>query len=308
MPAGEQSSLRQIRSGAWLLLLSLFMACNSKSQDPKTELPSAIYYTPAWSPDGSEIVSQVTRYDDSGSASYYVTVLDAKTGAVLRERKRDIPPPFGFAWTPDGEWLLFGAPPGIFKMTSDLQTVVQLTSGQFHSSPTYSRARNLVFFTVNNGANGGLFSVTLDGDSLRRWSTAETPVLETYCFPDSSDSLVGYDTNQLPFRLIVFDPDNIKNATFLGPEFMGAYPCRVSASRQYIAYNALAEGSPLPSIWVIDRSANTSRQLVSSTGEGVDFSPDGRKLVYSVIGGEVGLWIIDTETGERTLLTEQDSQ
>ena len=27
-----------------------------------------------------------------------------------------------------------------------------------------------------------------------------------------------------------------------------------------------------------------------------------------VSGGEVGLWIIDIETGQRTLLTEQDSQ
>jgi Tol biopolymer transport system component len=82
----------------------------------------------------------------------------------------------------------------------------------------------------------------------------------------------------------------------------------VSASHRYVAYNDEAEEPPFLSIWVIDRSTNTSRQLVSGTGEDIDFSPDGRTLVYLVIGGEVGLWIVDIETGQRTLLTEQESQ
>lgn len=212
MTASKRCDLRHILSGAWLILLSMFVACNSKSQDPKTELPSAIYYTPAWSPDGSEIVSQVTRYDDSGNAKYYVAVLDATTGEVRRELP-DFPQVFGFSWTPDGDWLLFGAPPGIFKMSSDLQTVIQLTSGEFQTSPSFSKARNLIFFNEGNGAMGGLFSVTLDGDSLRRWSTEESIVSGTSTFPDGSDSLVGYDAMQLPYRLIVFDPDNMESPT-----------------------------------------------------------------------------------------------
>lgn len=305
--AGRRSSSRHIRNGAWLILLCLFVACNSKSQDPKTELPSAIYYTPAWSPDGSEIVSQVTRYDDSGNASYYVAVLDATTGEVRRERS-DIPPAFGFSWTPDGEWLLFGAPPGIFKMSSDLQTVIQLTSGQFQTSPSFSKARNLVFFTEGNGAQGGLFSVTLDGDSLRRWSTEESIVSSTSTFPDSSDSLLGYDAMQLPYRLIVFDPDDIESATYVGKEFINRYPCRISPSLAHIAYNDSDPTPPFLSIYLLDRSTGSARLLVTGAGEGIDFSPDGSKLVYPVVGGDVGLWIVDVETGERTPLTKQDSQ
>ena len=297
---------RHIRSGAWLTLLFLFVACDSKSQDPEPDLPSAIYYTPAWSPDGSEIVSQVTRYDDSGNASFYITVLDATTGEVRRERTLDFPPPFGFSWTPDGDWLLFGSGLGVFKMSSDLQTVIQLTSGQFQTSPSFSKAKNLIFFTENNGVNGGLFSVTLDGDSLRRWSTAETLVLGTHCFTDSSDSLIGYDLHQFPYRMIVFDPDSMGDATFLGKEFRRRYPARMATSHQYIAHNDEDEESRWQSIWVFDRSTDTSRQLASGAAEGIDLSPDGRRLVYPVISGEVGLWIIDVETGQRTLLTKQE--
>lgn len=307
MATGRGNTLTRSCRCAWLISLSLLVACSSKSQNPKPELPSAIYYTPAWSPDGSEIVSQVTRYDDSGNASYYITVVDATTGEVRRERTLDFPAPFDFSWTPDGEWLLFGAGPGIFKMSSDLQTVIQLTSGQFQTSPSLSKARNLVFFTVNNGAHGGLFSVTLDGDSLQRWSTAETIVAWTSAFPDSSDSLAGFDTKQLPFRLIVFDPDSIQDATFLGIESLRPYPCRVSPSRRFLAYNDEDPSPPFLSIYLLDRADGSTRRLVVGAGEGIDFSPDGSKLVYPVIGGEIGLWIVDTDSGHRSLLTEEQS-
>jgi Tol biopolymer transport system component len=281
-----------------LVSLGCVGSCKSKSNEPEPVVIKQIWYTPAWSPDGTEIACFVRR------GGIFISILDAVTGEVRRERSaEELPLPFAFSWTPDGKWLLFGASPGIFKLTSDLDSLVQLTSGQFHDAPSYSRAREVVFFTINNPPNGGLFSITLDGDSLRRWSTQETSVLGTASFPDESDSLVGFDTKQAPFRLILFGPDAIGSALFLG----GASDdpiAHISADHRYVAYNRQISGSR--DLVLLDRVNNSSRAITSAgASEEMSFSPDGSQLVFPVLRGkEVGLWILDLATGEQTRLTD----
>jgi Tol biopolymer transport system component len=292
--------------GTWLsLALSLFtlVSCGSKSNEPDPVVIKQIWYMPAWSPDGTEIVCQVERIGISNERSYFVAIVDAATGEVRRERSVQFPSPFAFSWTPDGDWLLFGANPGIFKMTSDLDSLVQLTSGQFHTSPSYSRAREVVFFTVGDAHLGGLFSVTLDGDSLRRWSTQETTVLGTSAFLDESDSLVGFSGMEIPYPLMVFSPDAIGSASSLG----GASDdpiVHISSDRRYIAYNRQISGSR--ELVLIDRTKDSSWAVTSAgASEEMSFSPDGNQLVFPILRGkEVGLWILDVATGEQKRLTD----
>lgn len=292
-----------IRSVAILGAIALTLSfCGSKSNDPEPVVIKQIWYTPAWSPDGTEIVCQVDRIDDSGNWRYFVSIVDAVTGQVNRERLLDFPSPFAFSWTPDGAWLLFGAGPGIFKLSSDLDSLVQLTLGEFQFSPSYSRARNLIFFTSGDARLGGLFSVKLDGDSLRRWSTQETQVLGTSAFPDESDSLVGFDGTQLPYKLIIFSPDAIGSALFLDGATDAAFG-HISANHRYVAYNRMISGSR--DLVLLDRSNDSSRTVSSIASEEMSFSPDGHRLVYSRLRGkEVGLWILDLRTGEQARLTD----
>lgn len=272
--------------------------CGSKSNEPEPVVIKRIWYTPAWSPDGTEIVTIVQRIDSPGVRSTFISVLDAATGDVRRERVLDFPSPFNLSWAPDGAWLLFGASPGIFKLSSDLDSLVQLTSGQFHDNPSYSRARGFVFFTVNDPRYGGLFSVSLEGHSLRRWSTQETHVLGTSAFPDVSDSLVGFDAMQFPFRLIVFSPEAIDSALFLGGQ-AGEPGAQISLNHRYVAYNTAS------SLMVFDRESGSSRSVTTLLSAERSFSPDGSKLVYPVLAGkEVGLWILDVATGGQTRLTD----
>lgn len=102
------------------LILALFLftlvSCGSKSNEPEPVVIKQIWYTPAWSPDGTEIACVVRRYGDSANAGLFISILDAVSGEVRREQSaEDFPLPFAFSWTPDGVWLLFGANPGISR-------------------------------------------------------------------------------------------------------------------------------------------------------------------------------------------------
>ncbi|HEX9749663.1 MAG TPA: hypothetical protein VGB22_00010 [candidate division Zixibacteria bacterium] len=297
------------RRGAWMrtlfLVILLMASCSSKSNDPQPVVIKQIWYTPAWSPDGREIACAITRIDHSNERGSFVSILDAATGEVRREHPLDFPPPFAFSWTPDGAWLLFGASPGIFKLSSHLDSLVQLTSGEAHTHPSFSKARNIVFFSVNDARLGGLYSVTLSGDSLRRWSTQDTHVLWTSAFPDESDSLIGYDAMRSPYRLIVFSPEAIGSALFLGGESHGGGTAHISPDHRFVAYNRNVIIDEIGNLVLLDRSTDSSWGITPLLTSEMSFSPDGRKLVYPILAGkEVGLWILDVQTGEQTRLTD----
>ncbi len=289
--------------GVAVVLCIGFVQCKDKPGNPQPSIRT-VYYTPAWSPDGREIACALTRIDESSNQTYFTSIVDAQTGEILREQPMDGPAPFNLYWTPDGKWLLFGAPPGIFKMSADLDSSVQLTSGEFLTEPSVSRARNLVFFTKNNGAKGGLFSITLEGDSLKRWSTATTIVLGCSAYSDSSDSLVGFDATQSPFLLVAFTPSSLDHSLYLPGE--SADPIvRISRDHRYVAYNAGVYPGDGCNLILLDRANDSSQCVTLSPTLGMDFSPDGRRLVYPVQNGkEVGLWILDVSTGKRARLTD----
>lgn len=298
------SASRLERQSCILTLLFLLAAsCGSKSSEPDPADIKAVYYTPAWSPDGQEIASVVWRTDDSGNASGYLSILDAATGEVRRERQLVSWSPYDLAWTPDGKWLLLGASPGIFKLSSALDVLVQLTSGQFHTSPSYSRARDLVFFTANHVENGGLHSITLDGDSLTRWSTTETLIYDARCFPDSSDSLIGIRPIQGETDLLVtFSPDSIGRAETVR-EAISFETSTVSYGRDFVAFIIEVE-PPKRKLILLDRSTDVAHVLFSGVTRGGDFSPDGLHFLYPRLSGDVGLWIVDLSTMKQQQFTD----
>jgi Tol biopolymer transport system component len=56
---------------------------------------------------------------------------------------------------------------------------------------------------------------------------------------------------------------------------------------------------------LLDRSTDSSWGITPLLTSEMSFSPDGRKLVYPILAGkEVGLWILDVQTGEQTRLTD----
>lgn len=300
-----------IQSAAVLGVLGLTLSfCGSKSNEPKPVLIQQIWFTPAWSPGGREIACVVDRFSDSGYVGPYLAILDSETGIVRRERQIHGQAPSAFSWTPDGEWLLFRSTSGIFKISSDLDSIVQLSTGEGHDTPSVSRSRNLVFFSVNGGSETGLWSVTLSGDSLRKWSSPETIVIRPFAFADSSDSIIALDLDGPTDNVVLFDPDHIEQAAKIGIELGWPGMVRISPDRRYVAYNDRIENAPTPTIglFLFDRLNNRSDTLTTSMTEELDFSPDGRKVIYPRIDDVPGLWIFDLESGTHTRLTGQENE
>lgn len=286
-----------------LLVLSA-LSCDSKSTAPQSD-PRDRDFMPAWSPDGGSIVYLHQESDGPYEVAEFLRVIDAGTGALKRQLlvEGNFPLPWDMSWTPDGRWLLFTSGAGIFKLSSNLDTLIQLTSGWPHNGPSWSGSKNLIFFYSPFVAEGGLLSTTLEGDSIHRWSTTETLVSATTCYPGDADSLVGWTYVHGSARMLFFDPDDIAGGDLQSWIVVTPYKTRMSSTYRHVAYNAVGHGDyGHENLYLLDRLTGNT-ELISRDTEAMDFSPDGKKLVYPKLYGGVGLWIVDVATLEQTRLT-----
>lgn len=180
--APEQRSLYvyDVQSGAEMLLI--------EGDDDQPELVG----TPAWSPDGTQIVFSADRRQGHGTLLWSVDVISKKLRRVTSPKKRttfvrDLQP----AWSPDGTHIAFASnrhvPTAddagdldIYSIAADGSGLAQLTSDPgVATDPTYSPDGKRILFVSDrdqkNAYESELYVMAAGGGQQKRLTRDERP-------------------------------------------------------------------------------------------------------------------------------------
>lgn len=301
--------LRRVRclAGGVLLFAVLVSGCSSDkgvTGDPPGDPLGADFY-PAWSPDGRTVAFVSEDLDSSGQPrSLLLNTIDVSTAVVDTIVSVEGMGINSLSWSPDGRWLLLSAEAGIWKMFSDGDSLTQLTEGQFHVSPCWSRSSNAIFYAINAGDEMGIYSMNPDGSDQVRRTHPDGQVVFTApnCFPDS-DTLSGYSVRDDGRCIALYYPGDQELFSVPKCGFLWLWAVKMSPGKRYIAFNANLTDVNEIHLYVIDRTGGSLRALVEDKTGDFAFSPDGERIVFPDFGETRGLQIVDVETGEVTQLT-----
>lgn len=303
-------SLKFGRLTAGLIICVLLTCCSGCSEQglvrppPDEALRGGDFY-PAWSPDGSivafmgEDIDSATQYP-----SVFLRMVDLASLKVTTVRPMNGLLTADLDWSPDGKWLVFTDFSGIYKILANGDSLTQLTSGEFHLSPSWSSVSNRIFFEINNIPNGGVFSINPDGTNLQRWTSPEQFTIELpFCFPNS-DSLSGYTFDNNRKCLAIHYPGDTTISEIFGCDLLWVGKVKISSNRRFIVFSTTQAEPPFVHLFLFDRLDNTMRQLSPGKTERVfDVSPEGNRVVYMDRQTTRGLQIIDIASGRITQLT-----
>jgi len=289
------------------------------------------YGEPTWHPSGGFIGFNYTPLEHieypygEHCQGIYVRKFDS-TGFWLinvdgSNMRRVFPYPLGEpAWSPDGGWIAFGADAQIYKMrftgtTFDTTTLTQLTFEGRNFFPAWSPDGQWIAYDNTNCGSAleppppnscGVLIMRNDGTSRRFVARGRYP----HWSVDGS-SLLYVGLRAEIFRVMVSDTSQVIRLTSFNQIDPYArdnrYP-RYSPDATRIAFASRSTG--YGDIWVMNADGSNPRQVTSEgTTDWLDWSPDGKKVVYvsyreddwTYRNGTV--WIVDVETGSKRQLT-----
>jgi Tol biopolymer transport system component len=192
--------------------------------------------------------------------------------------------------------LAFPTTSGIFKIKPNGDSLIQLTYGQDHDSPSWSHLGGMVFFAINAGDEHGIWSINPTGGDLRRWNDPEIVALvQPFCFPES-DTLTVFSYEKDEFCLALYAPGDSGIAALISCEFNWPATAKILPDKSRVLL--IAHSDPgLIDIFSIVRSSGSVERVTSSMSDrgdlGFDFSPDGRYVVYPAYLETGGLTVLD---------------
>jgi Tol biopolymer transport system component len=266
---------------------------------------------PAWSPDG-RTVAYVSAETDSNQINIraYIRLVDVgtyDTTTILRDDQMFV---FDLAWSPDGHWLLLSTEVGIFKMLATGDSLTLLKVGEFHVSASWSSVSNRIFFGINGGSEGGIYSMQPDGSNLQRWTYPASGVMQCpYVFPDSDTLVVqSYDANG-DYCIALYYPHDVLLEEVLACGLpLVAHP-RPAPDQRSVFFVGFDTAQEIQRIYNLKREFGVSTPLTGATSQNpFSVSPDGNYIVYHDAARTRGLQIISIRTGQVFQLTRKDGQ
>ena len=239
---------------------------------------------PAWSPDGGSVVLQSSGIGDDlfsiGSGALFTTTL----------------------WTISSQ----GGTPK--------QITVMGKPGGGHGSPSWSPDGKRIAFASYDPATTAIFTITIEGDQLKRVADGLDPVYA----PDGENIYFGsFGTDNLNFGLSKVRVSRESGEPVGEPiEIASTGAARIkrlaiSADGKRLAYTPLTGVSNLLSVRVPLRANEATDPPVALTHDtsyrnsAPFFSPDGKKVAYHVtrVGGGADIWLLDPDGENATQLT-----
>ena len=217
---------------------------------------------------------------------------------------------FDLAWSPDGHWLLLSTEVGIFKMLATGDSLTLLKVGEFHVSASWSSVSNRIFFGINGGSEGGIYSMQPDGSNLQRWTYPASGVMQCpYVFPDSDTLVVqSYDEHGDYCIALYYPADALLDEELACRLPAVAHP-RPSPDHRNIYFVGYDTTTRSGRIYRFDRVTRVSNPLTTATSQNpFSVSPDGNYIVYHDAARTRGLQIISIRTGQVFQLTRKDGQ
>ncbi len=260
---------------------------------------------PAWSPNGKTIA--VVAFDSEAGVEYASLVeVPVQGGAERPLTPKRWPWVEDLAWVPDGRGLVAdtqvrtGGPSQIAyvsyangdvrRITSDLNTYMGVSvTADSRVVATVQWQFSFDAWVAPMAALDSAKPITSHGSlSYPTWSPDGRIVYSSHA--DGNIWLMGSDGS---------------NPKQLTSNAGGNFLPRVSPDGHYIVFFSDRAGSW--QIWRMDSDGNDPKQLTDSRGYGPDCSPDGKWVVYSMIGAEKGIWKVPMEGGNPVRLSDAEA-
>lgn len=293
----------------------IFFSCKKNkenSTDPPCVCPpdfSNTDFEPAWSPDGKYIA--FTHGDSVWAKTGIYLICPDSNKAYLWHAGISV----GAAtWSPDGKWIAFNDGTQIWKKKFSGDSLMQLIFVGRNFFPSWSPNGQLVAYRrsyaypetdiiqgvwvlkYNSGEQSQLYSGNCGAPF---WKGSECVFFFRGAILSSGkfigDSLLSYS----------FFTNKTQRLKFIGGECK--YP-KFSSIINKMAFSCKPVDSGRFQIWVMNEDGSSLKKLTNTQGYSCDWSPDGKKIVYTDSRASNGrLWIMNEDGSNKQQLTFSNS-
>jgi len=269
----------------------------SCSPTPTAPTTHSADYSPSWSPQGDSIAFVHIAADQKDRSLTGIYIIAASGGASRLVRPV---PARSVDWAPDGHWLVYDTPEGLFRCNAQQDTSAAIFYGAAFFPSCSPRGDTVAFDDLTD-----VWLTPVVGGTPRRLSSSLQRSRDPDWSPDGAALVMrhfpaGASASEL--ITVTVDGDLIRRLTNDSNE--DRYPAW-SPSGNLVCWNRFVQSNSriTPELWLVDTSGTGPRLLVRSIGE-MSWSPVGDRLAISsetTLGAK--LFLADPSTGSTIQLT-----